>query len=86
MSSDRFLPTKQVSELVGLNPRQIRDYVSRGQFPPPIPLSRRHNVWCEAEVREWMAEQMKEAPQRRADLADSMSDLSRGARSDEPPF
>jgi predicted DNA-binding transcriptional regulator AlpA len=43
---------------VGLKVSQIYEMMSRGEFPEPVPLSRRAVAWIEAEIDQWIAERI----------------------------
>lgn len=75
MENERFLSLPQVSDLVGLPPRSVKKLVGEGDFPKAIPITSRTHVWRELEVREWMAERVAEAPERRAALSQSLGEV-----------
>lgn len=50
----RILRMPEVVARTGLSERSIRRLVARGDFPPPIRLSRRTVGWLESEVEAWI--------------------------------
>ena len=52
----RILRMPEVEARTGLSARTIRRLVARGDFPPPIRLSRRTVGWLESEVGAWILE------------------------------
>ena len=53
-ASLRILRMPEVVARTGLTARSIRRLVARGDFPPPIRLSRRTVGWLESEVEAWI--------------------------------
>lgn len=80
MPNERFITRAEVSQMVGLSPKSIRQRERDGTFPAPIPLSNKTRVYREIEVQKWMAAQVRAAESRRAASTEKMSALREGAR------
>lgn len=55
-TSLRILRMPEVEARTGLSAKTIRRLVAKGDFPPPIRLSRRTVGWLESEVDAWILE------------------------------
>ncbi len=52
--TNKILRLPAVKELTGLSRSSIYLYISKGEFPAPVPLSVRSVGWLENEVNEWI--------------------------------
>jgi len=59
---ERLLITRRdVEALIGLKRAFIYRAMSAGQFPKPVKIGPKAVRWVEAEIREWVQEQIAEA-------------------------
>lgn len=56
--NQRLIRLPQVKAMVGLGRSSIYDKIKRGEFPKQIKLGR-SSGWVEAEVQEWISEQIQ---------------------------
>lgn len=56
--NQRLIRLPQVKSMVGLGRSSIYDKIKRGEFPKQIKLGR-SSGWVEAEVQEWISEQIR---------------------------
>lgn len=56
---ERLLRLPEVESLVGLRKSSIYDAMKRGDFPPPVKLSRRAVCWPASAIDFWIAERIK---------------------------
>ena len=54
----QFLRLPQVMQRVGLSKAQLYKLIAQDQFPSQIKICRRLSVWLEADVHQWMQEQI----------------------------
>ena len=50
----RLLRRTEITALTGLARTTIYDMVRRGDFPPPLRLSRNYAAWREDDVQDWL--------------------------------
>ena len=50
----KYLRAYQVLDLLQIAESTLWWWVSRGEFPPPIKLSKKVTVWLEKDVMEWI--------------------------------
>ena len=53
--TDKILPRKKTSEVVGLSARTIYREIKAGRFPKPVQLSARRVGWRESDLDAWLA-------------------------------
>ncbi|MHA6822188.1 helix-turn-helix transcriptional regulator [Ralstonia pseudosolanacearum] len=53
--AERFMRLPEVSATCGLPTSSIYDGVRRGDFPKPVPLTRKSVAWLASEIHQWMA-------------------------------
>lgn len=61
--SNVLLKLPAVQAKTGLSRSSIYLWVSRGEFPAPVPLGSRAVAWVEKEVDEWVSKRIKARPQ-----------------------
>lgn len=54
--TDRFMTVYQVTEMTGYSRRTLLRMIQHNQFPEPIRLNARRNVWRESRILAWMDE------------------------------
>ena len=54
MDDGQVLRRTDVAKRVGLSRATIYRMISRGEFPPPIQLSRRATGWRAEDIEEWL--------------------------------
>jgi len=54
--SEQFISKSEVLQLTKLSYTSIYRRMKRGEFPLPIALSARSNVWIQSEVEAWVEE------------------------------
>ncbi|EHK7541748.1 AlpA family transcriptional regulator [Vibrio cholerae] len=52
--TDRIIRMPELSKKIGCARSTIYAFISRGEFPKPIPLGMRTVGWKESEVDEWI--------------------------------
>ena len=57
----KFLRLPQVKQTTGLSKSTIYARIAEGTFPKQIPLGPRLVVWVEADIQNWITEQLSEA-------------------------
>jgi prophage regulatory protein len=60
-SEPTFLRRRQVETRTGLSRSTIYQYVKDGAFPKPIPLGARAVGWLESDIRDWIANRVRDA-------------------------
>jgi predicted DNA-binding transcriptional regulator AlpA len=45
---------KDIVYLTGISSSTIRRSVKRGEFPPPVPVSKRRKAWLERDYQGWL--------------------------------
>ena len=65
---DRALTVGDVAELLGVSRTTVREWVSRGEFPPPRAFGPKLLRWLSSDVDDWMQTRLPahEVPERRA--------------------
>ena len=58
---NKFLRLPQVKATTGLSKSSIYARISEGTFPKQIPLGPRLVVWVEADIQNWITEQVSAA-------------------------
>ena len=53
--AERFMRLPEVMSTCGLPVSSIYDGVRRGDFPKPVPLTRKSVAWLASEIHQWMA-------------------------------
>lgn len=56
--TERFMRLPEVMATCGLPMSSLYDAVRRGDFPKPVPLSRKSVGWLASEVQQWMAQRI----------------------------
>ena len=56
--SEKFLRIKDVMEMTGVSKSFIWNQISLGNFPKQIVITPKMSVWREAEIQEWMQQQI----------------------------
>jgi prophage regulatory protein len=56
--SERLLRFPEMKHLTGLSKSSIYSRIAEGIFPRQIPLGSRTVVWVEADIQNWIAEQV----------------------------
>lgn len=54
----RFLRLKDVCTETGMPVSTLYDQMAKGEFPRPVPISKRRVAWLEPEVKQWKAKQI----------------------------
>jgi prophage regulatory protein len=63
----KIMRRPEVEQVLGLPRSTLYDMIARGQFPKPIPLSRRRVGWVAAEVAAFQARRIAERDRRTAE-------------------
>ena len=58
MVANRLIKLKEVTKLTSLSLSTIYDKISKNKFPPQITLGGKSVAWLEAEVDNWISEQV----------------------------
>jgi len=56
----RLIRIREVMKLTGISRAYIYVLAQKGEFPAPVKLSERSSAWVEEEVRDWIANRIKE--------------------------
>lgn len=58
---ERLIRLKEVTARTGLEKSTVYDLIADGEFPKPIPLTKRTVAWIESEVQAWIEKRIAAA-------------------------